>query len=152
MGLVTRGRIELPLPAWEAGVLTAWPTGHSLYPQGSTLAFFLKALVRLRGLEPRTHWLRVSCSTNWAKGASLSSDVPSKPNNVFCTLHKALPAFIRRSSPRAISTGQLHTLLHFHLRPINQVVFLGPYSIRMRDLILGGVSRLDAFSVYHVHT
>ena len=22
-----------------------------------------------RGLEPRTHWLRVSCSTNWANGA-----------------------------------------------------------------------------------
>ena len=35
-----------------------------------------------------------------------------------------------RSSPRAISTGQLHTLLHFHLRPIYQVVFLGPYSIK----------------------
>ena len=35
-----------------------------------------------------------------------------------------------RSSPRAISTGQLHTLLHFHLRPINQIVFLGPYSIK----------------------
>ena len=25
--------------------------------------------MRLRGLEPRTRWLRVSCSTNWAKGA-----------------------------------------------------------------------------------
>ena len=57
-----------------------------------------------------------------------------------------------RSSPRAISTGQLHTLLHFHLRPIYQVVFLGPYSFRMRDLILEGVSRLDAFSVYLVRT
>ena len=29
--------------------------------------------------------------------------------------------------PRTISTGQLHTLLHFHLRPINHVVFMGPY-------------------------
>ena len=28
-------------------------------------------LVHLQGLEPRTHWLRVSCSTNWAKGAYL---------------------------------------------------------------------------------
>ena len=36
---------------------------------------------------------------------------------------------LRRSSPRAISTGQLHTLPHFHLRPINQVVFLGPYPL-----------------------
>ena len=35
-----------------------------------------------------------------------------------------------RSSPRAISTGQLHTLLYFHLRPINQIIFLGPYSIK----------------------
>ena len=26
-------------------------------------------VVHLRGLEPRTHWLRVSCSTSWAKGA-----------------------------------------------------------------------------------
>ena len=26
--LVTRGGIEPPLPAWEAGVLTAWPTSH----------------------------------------------------------------------------------------------------------------------------
>ena len=31
------------------------------------------------------------------------------------------------SSPRTISTTQLHTLLHFHLWPINQVVFLDPY-------------------------
>ena len=28
-------------------------------------------LVHLHGLEPGTHWLRVSCSTNWAKGAYL---------------------------------------------------------------------------------
>ena len=27
------------------------------------------SLVRLHGFEPGTHWLRVSCSTNWAKGA-----------------------------------------------------------------------------------
>ena len=58
-----------------------------------------------------------------------------------------------RSSPRAISTGQLNTLLCLHLRPIDQIVFLGPYSLEeMGDLILGGVSRLDAFSVYLVRT
>jgi hypothetical protein len=27
---------------------------------------------------------------------------------------------------RAISTGQLHVLLHFHTQPINVVVFNGP--------------------------
>ena len=58
-----------------------------------------------------------------------------------------------RLSPRAISTGQLNTLLCLHLRPIDQIVFLGPYSLEeMGDLILGGVSRLDAFSVYLVRT
>ena len=57
-----------------------------------------------------------------------------------------------RLSPRPISTGQLHTLLHFHLRPICHIVYVGPYFFRMGDLILGGVSRLDAFSVYHIRT
>ena len=28
-------------------------------------------MVHPQGLEPWTHWLRVSCSTNWAKGAHL---------------------------------------------------------------------------------
>ena len=58
-----------------------------------------------------------------------------------------------RLSPRAISTGQLNTLPCLHLRPIDQIVSLGPYSLEeMGDLILGGVSRLDAFSVYLVRT
>ena len=30
-------------------------------------------LVHLQGFEPGTHWLRVSCSTNWAKGAGTPS-------------------------------------------------------------------------------
>ncbi len=32
-----------------------------------------------------------------------------------------------RSSPRPISTGQLNTLLHLHLRPINLIIFQGSY-------------------------
>ena len=35
-----------------------------------------------------------------------------------------------RSSPRLISTGQLHTLLHFHLRPIYDIVYVVPYSMK----------------------
>ena len=57
-----------------------------------------------------------------------------------------------RSSPRAISTSRLNTLLRLHRWPINEVVFLGPYSKWMGDLILRRVSRLDAFSVYLVQT
>ena len=56
------------------------------------------------------------------------------------------------SSPRPISSSQLHTLLHFHLCPIYLVVFKGSYFFRMGYLILRGASRLDAFSVYPFRT
>ena len=49
---------------------------------------------------------------------------------------------------RAISTGQLRRLPCFHLRPIDVVVYHGS----RRDLVLKGVSRLDAFSGYPVRT
>ncbi len=49
---------------------------------------------------------------------------------------------------RAISTGQLRRLPCFHLRPIDVVVYHGS----RRDLVLRGVSRLDAFSGYPVRT
>ena len=32
-------------------------------------------IMHLQGFEPGTHWLRVSCSTNWAKGAGLCNQV-----------------------------------------------------------------------------
>ena len=44
-------------------------------------------------------------------------------------LHPSLEPRVSRSSPRRISTGQLHTLLHFHLRPIYDIVYIVPYSI-----------------------
>ena len=57
------------------------------------------------------------------------------------------------TSPRPISIGQLHALLHFHIRPINPVVFRGPYQINsVGTLILRRASRLDAFSGYHFQT
>ena len=56
------------------------------------------------------------------------------------------------SSPHPISSSQLHVLPHFHLCPIDLVVFKGVYSFRMGYLILRGASRLDAFSVYPVPT
>ena len=56
------------------------------------------------------------------------------------------------SSPRPISTGPLNTLLCLHSRPIYHVFYMGPYSKWMGYLILRGVSRLDAFSVYPCQT
>jgi hypothetical protein len=49
---------------------------------------------------------------------------------------------------RAIRTARLRTLPCFHLRPIDVMVYHGPQG----DLVLRGVSRLDAFSGYPVHT
>ena len=48
----------------------------------------------------------------------------------------------------AVSTGQLRRLRALHVRPIDLVVFQEPLSRRTGDLVLRGVSRLDAFSVY----
>ena len=57
------------------------------------------------------------------------------------------------ASPRPISIGQLHTLLCFHVRPINPVVYRGPYHLDgVGVLILKRASRLDAFSGYHFPT
>ena len=46
----------------------------------------------------------------------------------------------------------LSTSLRLHSRPINLVVFEGPYLSPMGGLILEGASRLDAFSAYPVRT
>jgi hypothetical protein len=59
----------------------------------------------------------------------------------------------QKSSPRPISTGQLHTLPCFHFRPINLVVCQGPYPVDpVRDLISRPASHLDAFSAYPSRT
>ena len=76
----------------------------------------------------------------------------------FKTAHKLfiqtynLPTLTFWSSPRPISSSQLHALRHFHPCPINLVVFKGVYSFRMGYLISRGASRLDAFSVYPFRT
>ena len=62
------------------------------------------------------------------------SPAPSKPNSEtrFSFAHKRLhsSSLTLRSSPRLISIGQLHASQHFHLRPINDIVYVEPYSIK----------------------
>src|SRR4249919_2284913 len=41
----------------------------------------------------------------------------------------AIASASKESSPRAISTGQLHALPRFHFPPIDLVVFQGPYLV-----------------------
>ena len=58
-----------------------------------------------------------------------------------------------RIKPSAISTAKLNTLLCLHPPPIQQVVYLRPYSHEgMGDLILRRASHLDAFSGYRCQT
>ena len=103
------------------------------------------------GLEPTTTRLTAECSTIELSRIILSlllfSFVPSK-------LHIEKTIFYQPFwlSPRPISTSPLHALLHFHSWPIYLVVFKGSYFFRMGYLILGGASRLDAFSVYPFRT
>src|SRR2546426_3080447 len=59
----------------------------------------------------------------------------------------------QKPSPRPISTGRLHTSPCFHLRPIDLVVYEGPYLVDpVGDLISGRASHLDAFSAYPFRT
>ena len=74
--------------------------------------------------------------------------------NLSVCIFLIFPIFLRFwSSPQTISNSQLHVLPHFHPCPIYLVLFKGFYSFkRMGYLILGGTSRLDAFSVYSFRT
>ncbi len=63
------------------------------------------------------------------EGKDVTHTDASKRLNIFCTFKTDYISFTIHlfswSSPRSISIGKLHTLLHLHLRPINQVVVLG---------------------------
>ena len=68
-----------------------------------------------------------------------------------CPLQNSIAStnIIVNPSPRPISTGRLNVLPRVHLRPINVVVYHGPYQVNpVGDLILEQASHLDAFSAY----
>ena len=57
LAMVTRSRIELLLPPWKGGVLTAWPTG----------------LVAGIGLEPMTYRVWTGCSSQLSYPAKITN-------------------------------------------------------------------------------
>ncbi len=63
---------------------------------------------------------------------------------------------LKQVKPSSISTAKLNTLLHLHMPPIKQVVYLWTYPLSLRkamgDLILERASHLDAFSAYPLRT
>ena len=89
------------------------------------------------------------CSANFPYHPSASIQI-----NLSVCILLIFPIFLSFwSSPQTISNSQLHVLPHFHLCPIYLVLFKGFYFFkRMGYLILGGTSRLDAFSVYSFRT
>ena len=62
-----------------------------------------------------------------------------------CNDWKPAPNTFCRSSPRLISIGQLNTLLCVHLRPINDVVYIDPYSKKDGRTYLRGSFTLRCF-------
>ena len=83
------------------------------------------------------------------------SHSPNKAFPIFVLDAGAIPArHTVIKAVRPISIARLHGLLRFHLRPIDLVVFQGSLrgSRPTGELVLGGASRLDAFSVYPVRT
>ena len=108
-------------------------------PSFSTVSYYIQFLTRCQGKNDgdpcgnRTHVCgvrgrRLSRLTNGPHMRVAYQSTPSKPNNE--RVEQAKPCInMLRSSPRRISTGQLHTLPCFHLRPINDVVHIVPYLI-----------------------
>ena len=72
-------------------------------------------------------WTLTPINTNDFKAYTLKTE-----HCVSALLRKHFPLSLLfqncRSSPRLISTSQLHTLLRFHLWPINDIVYVEPYS------------------------
>ena len=111
------------------------PAGYSGGPVGAGGLNF-----RVRngnGCDPSAIATEICCHSGGAERRPLPEDSIASTN------------IIVNPSPRPISTGRLHTLPCFHLRPINVVVYHGPYQVYpVGNLILERASRLDAFSAY----
>ena len=118
-----------------------------------------------RAVASQVSSAHASLTSVFGMGTGVSSppkppDMLSKPHNgkptrlTFrynnqCSASPARNFRFFRSSPRPISTGPLSASPRLHSRPINHVVYMGPYSINwMGYLILRMASRLDAFSAY----
>ena len=110
----------------------------------SSLSAFCFANVRsslCTSLREQAHsGLYISCPSRFLSCASEvpSHSVPWNDQNTKLSLRLCL-AFAKCfwSSPRPISSSQLHTLPYFHLRPIYLVVFKGSYFLK------NGISHLE---------
>ena len=154
-----------PPGLYGRGGLWCWVPGGSLLSHGGP-HYHRRWAVSL----PRSGWDRVVPARSghqarlWAAGPPGPAPGPPSRGGSGIRAHVAFGSSGPRpaqaawalygQASRAISTGQLHASPRFHTRPINLVVFKGPSgeSSSQGGLILGGASRLDAFSGYPVRT
>ena len=118
---MTRTRIELVLPPWKGGVLTAWPTGLILIPIQKEINSPSWTRTNNPTVNSRVlyHWaIEDYCLLN----KSLQT--------ITLFIHHSILLLKFSSSPRPISINKLNMLPCLHLWPINLVVFKGSYSIK----------------------
>jgi hypothetical protein len=85
----------------------------------------------------------------WCCGFSYSHPTDLYAHFYPCADRRAsVPPLLKRCKRLAVSTGKLRALLHFHIRPIDPVVFREPLYRSTGNVILRRVSRLYALSVY----
>ena len=85
--------------------------------------------VRLRRIQPAAASLRNAPHSSPCLHPPVHGSAPSK--------HHTAPSNLPWSSPRPISTPQLHALLHFHPEPIYLIVSKGSY------FFTNGISHLE---------
>ena len=115
--------------------LPIFPTSHPVsIVGGSELNFCVRYGNR---------WTLTPINTNYS-GCTLKTEHQS--NFAIMEALQLEPAYENcRSSPRLISIGQLHASRHFHLRPINDIVYVEPYSLKDERSNLRGSFTLRCF-------
>ena len=122
-------------------------------PEGAFVLEKSGGVLLSQGVYPQVPSARAGLTAVFGMGTGVTP--PPWPPETCCQsrlreeLHSEHEHIKCNSSPRPISTGRLNTLPCVHLRPINLVVYQGPYPVNpVRVLISKRVSRLDAFSAY----
>ena len=127
-----------PLPPFQQKTVAA--TYSPTPPQGSTIS--------ARRLNDRVR-NETECNPPTITTTETKHPHPSRHGKTTVNKHARAPNYLQRTSPRPISTGQLHPSQGFHTRPINPVIYREPYPLtEAGDLISKQASRLDAFSGY----
>ena len=139
-----RERLQNAQRAWPKPGSRAQETGGVLLSQAessqvpSALAGLTSVFGMGTGISPPLWPPRSSCSAGKPRSGPFKNSIANTSEIAS-----------KDPSPRPISTGQLNTLLCLHFRPINVVVFHGPYLVNpVARFISRRVSRLDAFSGY----